>query len=184
MAKKSQSGELREAVLHYLNTHNTMTLATTRDNMPWAATVFYANDGFTLYFLSNPEVCWHSQNIAQNSRVAVTVDEDYPLKNPDGWRKVKGVQIEGKAEMVSTESEIARAVEIYVNKYPFVALYLKSIVRFPRVVSFLERSAKKLPFAPDFSAVSENRFYKVVPTRVWFVDNEKSFESRQEVGIE
>ncbi len=184
MPGKSQAEELRKTVLGYLDTHNTMTLATIRDNVPWAATVFYANDGFILYFISDPKVCWHSQNIAENPHVAVAVDEDYSLKNPDDWRKVKGVQLEGRAEIVSSETEIARAVETYVNKYPFVALYLKSIARFPRVVSFLERFAKKLPFVPDFSAVSENKFYKVVPTRVWFVDNEQSFERRQEVVIE
>lgn len=181
MAKSNE--ELKGMVLDYLKTHNTMTLATTRDNRPWAASLFYANDGFTLYFISDPEVCWHSQNIAENPHVSVAVDEDYPLENPDDWRKVRGIQLEGIAEMLTSEEEIAKAVATYVKKYPFVSVYLKSIIRFPRVVSFLEKFAKKLPFVPDFKAVSENKFYKVVPTRVWFVDNETSFERRQEVMI-
>ena len=46
MAKSNE--ELKGMVLDYLKTHNTMTLATTRDNRPWAASLFYANDGFTL----------------------------------------------------------------------------------------------------------------------------------------
>jgi hypothetical protein len=183
MAKRSRDEELRETALNYLKSHYTMTVATVRDNMPWAASVFYANDGFTLYFISDPEVCWHSQNIAQNPHISATVDEDYPLKNPDDWRKVKGIQLEGIAEMLTSEEEIAKAVEVYVRKYPFVSVYLKSLIHFPRVVSFLEKVAKKLPFVPDFAAVSENKFYKVVPTRVWFVDNETSFERRQEVLI-
>jgi hypothetical protein len=49
------------------------------------------------------------------------------------------------------------------------------------VVSFLETVAKRLKLVPDFNASSENKFYKVTPTRVWFVDNETSFEKRQEV---
>jgi uncharacterized protein YhbP (UPF0306 family) len=181
MAKSNE--ELKGMVLHYLKTHNTMTLATTRDNRPWAASLFYANDGFTLYFISDPEVCWHSQNIAANPHVSAAVHEDYPLENPDDWRKVRGIQLEGIAEMLTSEEEIAKAVATYVKKYPFVSVYLKSIIRFPRVVSFLEKFAKKLPFVPDFKAVSENKFYKVVPTRLWFVDNETSFERRQEVTI-
>jgi len=181
MAKSNE--ELKKEVLDYLKTHNTLTLATTRDNRPWAATLFYANDGFTLYFISAPEVCWHAKNIAENPRVSVTVDEDYPLQNPDDWRKVRGIQLEGIAEMLTSEEEIAKAVATYVSKYPFVSIYLKSIIHFPQVVSFLEKFARKLPFVPDFKAVSENKFYKVVTTRLWFVDNETSFERRQEVFL-
>jgi len=175
--------ELREVVLDYLSQHNTMTLATVHNNSPWATSLFYANKGFTLYFISNPNVCLHCQNIAANSRVAVTIDENYSLNSLDDWRKVKGIQLEGTAEMLVTEEEISQAVEVYVRKYPFVSLYLKSIVSFPRVVSFLETMAKKLNLVPDFAASAENRFYKVTPTRVWFVDNETSFEKRQEVSL-
>jgi uncharacterized protein YhbP (UPF0306 family) len=158
-----------------------MTLATVNDNIPWTASLFYANDGFTLYFISNPNVCLHCQNIATNPRVAVTIDENYLLNSMNDWRKVKGIQMEGIAEVLINEKEVSQAVEIYVGKYPFVSIYLRSIVSFPRVVSFLETVAKRLKLAPDFNASSENKFYKVTPTRVWFVDNETSFEKRQEV---
>lgn len=173
--------ELKEIVLEYLSHHNTMTLATVHNNSPWTASLFYANDGFTFYFISNPNVCLHCQNIAANSCVAVTIDENYSLNSLDDWRKVKGIQMEGIAEMLITEEEISQAVEVYVRKYPFVSVYLRSIVSFPRVVSFLETMAKKLKLVPDFNASSENKFYKVTPKKVWFVDNETSFEKRQEV---
>ncbi|MFC2008321.1 pyridoxamine 5'-phosphate oxidase family protein, partial [Chloroflexota bacterium] len=117
--------KLRETVLNYLKEHNTMTIATSRDNVPWAATVFYANDDFTLYFLSDPAVAEHSRNIAENPQVSVTVYEDYPLTKPDDWRKVRGVQMKGTAELLTAEVEIAKATRVYVAKYPFVAPYLK-----------------------------------------------------------
>ena len=158
-----------------------MTLATARDNTPWAAGLFYANKDFTLYFMSNPNICLHCQNIAANARVSVTVDEDYPLKGLDDWRKVKGIQMEGIAEMLTTEEEISQAVKVYARKYPFVSVYLKSMISFPKVLSFLEKIATRLKFIPDFEASSENKFYKVTPIKVWFVDNETSFERRQEV---
>jgi len=173
--------DLKPVVLEYLNRHNTMTLATARDNSPWAAPLFYASQDFTLYFISNPDVCLHCQNIAANARVAVTIYEDYPLYSLNDWQKVKGIQMEGTAEMLTTEEEISQAVEVYVKKYPFVSVYLKSIVSFPRVVSFLEKMAKRLKLVPDFTASAENKFYKVTPQKVWFVDNETSFEKRQEV---
>ena len=45
---------LRTEILSYLATHNVMTIASCHENLPWAAAVFYASDGFDLYFLSNP----------------------------------------------------------------------------------------------------------------------------------
>ena len=175
--------ELRAKVLDYLSHHSTMTVATAGDNQPWATTVFYANDDFSLYFLSNPGTSRHGRNLTANPRLSISITEDYPLKKLDDWRHIKGIQLEGTASLLATEEEINRAVETYVSKYPFVAPYLKSITAFPGVVSFLEKASRSLKFIPDFSASLENRFYKVTPSRVWFVDNETSFEQRQEVSF-
>jgi len=184
MVKKSKDEELRETVLNYLKEHHTMTLATACNNKPWAATVFYAHSDFNLYFLSDPVIAQHCKNIAENPHVSVTVDEDYPLTEPGDWRKVKGIQMEGIAKMLTSEEEIAQAVRVYTGRYPFVAPYLKLIMSpFPRIVSFLENFVRRLPFAPTFSAVSLVKFYRVEPTRVWFVDNERSFERREEVKL-
>lgn len=184
MVKRSRNEELKETALKHLENHNTMTLATAHENRPWAATVFYANKGFTLYFLSDPASAQHCKNIAQNPYVSVTIDEDYPLKEADDWRKVKGIQMEGIARIITSEEDMAEAVRIYAGKYPFVAPYLKLIMSpFPRIVSFLDKLIKKLPLTPSFTAVSTTNFYQVVPTSVWFVDNEKSFERREEVKL-
>ena len=182
MAKNSKDEELKARVFNYLKQHNTMTLATAHDNRPWAATVFYASKGFTLYFLSDPAIAQHCKNIAQNPYVSVTIDEDYPLKEANDWRRVKGIQMEGVAKMLTSEEEIAEAVRVYTGKYPFVAPYLTLIMSpFPGIISFLKRVVERLPFTPTFSAVSIAKFYKVSPTGVWFVDNERSFERREEV---
>ncbi len=176
--------ELRDTVLSYLKEHNTMTIATSKDNVPWAATLFYANDDFTLYFLSDPTVAQHCKNIAENSQVSVTIDEDYPLTKADDWRKVRGIQMKGTAELLAAEAEIAKATRVYVEKYPFVAPYLRLIATpFPKIVAFLERFTRSLPFIPDFTATSLVKFYKVVPSAVWFVDNERSFERRLPVEL-
>jgi hypothetical protein len=74
-------------------------------------------------------------------------------------------------------------VEAYTKKYHFVAVYLKSVVSFPKVVSLLETIVRKLKITPNFTASSDNKFYRITATRVWFVDNETSFEKRQEVPL-
>ena len=145
----AKSKELKKVVLEYLKRHNTMTLATAHDNVPWAAAVFYANDGFTLYFISNPSICLHFHNIAHNPRVAITINKDYAFRSQSDWRKVKGIQIEGIAKMLTAEEEISQAVTIYTSKYPFTSAYLKSMSSLPRVMSFLNELAEKLKFAPQ-----------------------------------
>ena len=66
------SDELKQQLLDYLKSHNTMTLATCAGAAPWAATVFFASDDLQLYFFSAPD-SRHCQNLAVNSNVAVSV---------------------------------------------------------------------------------------------------------------
>ena len=105
---------LKQQVLSYLETHNTMTLGTCSGDVPWAATVFYASDDLRLYFFSVPD-SRHCQNLAANPRVAVTVQEDY-----HDWQKIKGIQLEGTAILVDSIIEKAKAMAVYARKYPEV----------------------------------------------------------------
>ena len=155
-----------------------MTIATTQDNIPWAAAMFYVNDGFTLYYLSDPETR-HSMNIAQNSTVGITVYEDY-----DDHRKVKGIQMEARAEPVTAEDELAEAAKAYVEKYPYVSAYLKLMMTpFPKAVNVLEKALRNLPGVPDFTTPFPARFYKIVPRKIYWIDNERSFGKRQELVL-
>jgi len=67
--------DLKQQILNYMESHNTMTLGTCGENVPWAATVFYASDGLDLYFFSDPQ-SRHCQNLEGNSKVAVTIQEE------------------------------------------------------------------------------------------------------------
>ena len=155
-----------------------MTIATAKGESPWAAALFYANDGFTLYFLSDPE-SRHSKDITENSVVAVTVNEDY-----HDWRKIKGIQMEGKAELVVTEAEMIKAVTTYVEKYSFTAAYLKLMSSpFPRIAGYLDRLLSRLPFVPGLPTTFTARFYKITPTKVRFIDNEKNFGHHEEFTL-
>lgn len=174
---KVVSPRLKEIVLKYLKEHYTMSVATAKVETPWAAAVFYANDGFTLYFLSDPE-SRHSKDIAENPLVAVSVNEDY-----HDWRKIKGIQMEGKAELVA-EQEIAKAVTAYVEKYSFTATYLRLMTfSFPRIAGYLDRLLSRFPFMPGLPATFTAKFYKITPTRVRFIDNEKGFGHHEEFTL-
>jgi hypothetical protein len=137
-----------------------MTLATCAGEMPWAATVFYASDDLKLYFFSSPE-SRHCQNLAANSRVAVTIQEDYK-----DWRLIKGIQIEGKVILVDSVIEKAKAIAVYARKYPAV------IKLFTDPTSGVYHRA--------FLKV---KFYCVMPERLFYIDNEQGFGKRQELPV-
>ena len=152
--------ELKRQILQYLQAHNTMTLATCADNVPWAATVFYASDDLSLYFFSAPE-SRHCENLAANSKVAVTVQEDY-----QDWRQIKGVQLEGKVTLVDSVIEKAKALSVYARKYP-------DVIRL-----FTDPASGVF-----YRAFLKVKFYRVSPERVFFIDNAQGFGKRQELAL-
>jgi len=153
----AMSDSLKQQILSYLEAHNTMTLATSSGDIPWAATVFFASDDLRLYFFSSPD-SRHCQNLAANPRVAVTVQEDYK-----DWRDIKGIQLEGRITAVDSVLEKAKAMTVYARKYP---------------------AAIKLFTNPTsgvfYKAFLKVKFYCVVPERVFFIDNDQGFGKRQE----
>jgi uncharacterized protein YhbP (UPF0306 family) len=151
------NNRLNHRVQTYLCDHQVATLATRSDDDLWAAAVFYVNDGFTLYFLSAP-TSRHCLNLASNSRVAVTIQEDYV-----DWQEIKGVQIEGVACEISGAEE-GKARRLYGEKFPIVG---------------------KLSLAPAaiVKALAKVRWYKVVPNRLYFIDNSVNMGHRDEVNL-
>ena len=153
--------ELKQQIVDYLKSHNTMTLATCAGDAPWAATVFFASDDLRLYFFSAPE-SRHCQNLAANGRVAVTVQEDY-----QDWRKIKGIQLEGRVELVDGMAAKAKAMAVYAFKYP-------------EVIKLFTDPASGV-FHKAFLKV---KFYCVVPDKLFFIDNAQGFGRRQELVLE
>jgi uncharacterized protein YhbP (UPF0306 family) len=148
---------LRDKALAYLHDHNVMTLATTGPHGLWAAAVFYVNDGFTLYFLSAPS-SRHSLNIEAQATVSGTIQEDYK-----DWREIQGVQLEGEARRIEG-SEQAVAIARYGLKFPIVG---------------------NLASAPTeiVKALSRTVWFKVVLTRLYFIDNTLGLGHRDEVPL-
>jgi uncharacterized protein YhbP (UPF0306 family) len=140
---------LRSTVLAYLDAHHVVTLATSE---PWAAAVFYVNDGFTLYFLSSPR-SRHAQRLDADPRVAATVQEDYR-----DWRSVKGVQLEGTVHVVE-RTRVADVRKLYAAKFPVIA----------------GGDGRTAAIA---AALARIRWYELRPTAIHFLDNAQGFGHR------
>jgi uncharacterized protein YhbP (UPF0306 family) len=145
----------RERVEDYLRTHRVATLATMAGDGPWAAAVFYASDGEALYFLSSPN-SRHCRNLEQDPRAAATIQGDY-----GDWSEIKGVQMQGNVSRLRGVDE-KRARQLYGEKFPLIG------------------KLGSAP-APIVAALRRVRWYRLKPTRLFFIDNSVGFGHREEI---
>lgn len=153
-AKGALTNTDRQQALHYLQTHQVMTLATVGSESVWATAVFYANQGFDFYFLSAAHTR-HAQNFKHQSHIAATVQEDYR-----DWPNIKGIQLEGIVKQLSGTSQI-KAIAHYTQKYPFLANADMKIAR----------------------ALAKVNWYKLITKRLYFIDNSKGLGHRVEIAL-
>lgn len=144
----------RTAALAFLAAHRVMTLATTGPEGLWAAAVFYVNSSFDLFYLSAGHTR-HARNLAADPRTAVTIQpDDAP------WTAIQGIQLSGMVSQLEGK-ERDRALALYIEKFPFLA---------------------DAP-PPLAAALTRVNWYRVRPTRLFFVDNTVGFGHRDEIDL-
>lgn len=146
--------EVSRNTIAYLQAHQVMSLATTGIDGVWGAAVFYVNDGFELYFLSAGHTR-HAQNMHTRLQVSATIQEDYK-----DWANIQGIQLQG---VVMQLEGVARqkCIDYYLAKYPFLAGDDPQIE----------------------TAVSKVNWYKLTPTQLYFIDNQKGLGHRDEIKL-
>lgn len=141
------SADLRKGISSYMKGHfygNLATINSGEPQQPHVSSVVYVNDGLDLYFWTSTKT-FKFINLTKNPKVALTIDE-YAAD----WEAIKGIQIEGEAEVVKEEST-AFVYGIYSEKFPII---------------------KSLPAMPDA------RFIKITPQKIWMLDYSKGFGYR------
>ena len=78
------------------------------DGSPWATPVHVATDGEYVYWFSH-ESTIHSQNVARDARISVS------LFSPDESKGPKGVYVNGRAEKLAGE-QADTAREVFTNR--------------------------------------------------------------------
>jgi len=149
---------LSERLQAYLSNHHVVTLATADPDGPWAAPVFYASAGFTIFFVSNP-TSRHGQGIGDGSSVAAVITEDHR-----DWEAINGVQIQGRCRP-ATLDEREQALDVFLVKFPFARNFLD-------------------PAGPMYQrAGSKVIFYRLDPDSLWFTDNARGFGHRERLDL-
>ncbi len=129
------------------------TLATCgSDGLPHAVSLFYAHDGFDLYWLSDPATR-HSRHLADASRGrgAVTIAGDC-----QDFADIRGVQMSGAVHRLDGPLEIAAGLARLTGRYGFLAHLLG---RPTGLVDAMRKAA----------------VYRLRPEWVTFIDNSKGF---------
>jgi len=113
--------EHKTKVLEYLGKNKLMTVATCGRHGIWSATVFYAfNEECSLVFFSKEDTR-HAENIADDSSVAVTINQHW---GRPGYPQ--GVQIQGSASRLSDVEKdklVWRLKSLYNHRYLWARLY-------------------------------------------------------------
>lgn len=157
------SDPLRARIRRMLEEYGTVTLASTGQGGPWAATVFYASDAdLRLYFVSDPRTR-HGRDLAANPSVAAAIDGDVHT-----WNDVRGLQLEGEARILP-EEERAAAVALYLAKFPDVARLFEA----PRNDS--ERVIGE--------RLRRTAFWRLTPRWVRVIDNREGFGFKEELTL-
>ncbi len=156
-----KTDDLRRSIRDYLATHNVMTIASCDGNVPWAAAVFYASDGFDLYFFSNPR-SRHGINMTANATVSAAIHEDYR-----DWREIRGLQLEGRAERLRSLKLQARFLEVFSKKFPFVK-------------EFFRPGTLRQLLQPKLAGI---RLYRIVPHTIYYLDNRRGFGHREMLEV-
>jgi uncharacterized protein YhbP (UPF0306 family) len=155
------SATLSDRVVAYLDGHTTLNLATTGPAGLWAAAVLYVHDRGRLYFTSVASTR-HGQNIAATGVGAGTINDDCT-----SWMTMKGVQLECAIEPVAEHDELLRIATQYLRRFPYAAALWDGVTD-PAVVA---------------ADPGIHGFFRITPSRMFFMDNEHSPGRREEVTL-
>lgn len=155
--------ELEAIVTQYMDSFTTVTLACSVRDKPWAAAVYYARQGLDLVFFSSAS-SRHSAMLSENPRAAATIHGDYR-----GWKEIKGLQMEGTVEPLSSAAQRAGALASYLKRYPFVSEF------FSEPLSIGAGVATK---------ILKVQLYVFRPEVILYLNNEEGFGTRWTLNVE
>ncbi len=139
---------------------STMTLATCRENVAWAAPVYYVFIRSGFYFFSDP-ASRHIIEALESGQASGAIHG-----NAVGWREIRGIQMTGSIATISMGLESAEAIGVYLKKFQFTKEFFSS------------GGALNLE---AFTARFRVRLYKFNPALVYYLDNSLRFGFRERV---
>lgn len=105
---------LPAALAEFLHRHSVLSLAVSRDDLPWSANAFYAFDQeqCRLILLSSLDTR-HGAMLSHNPQVAGSISDQF-----SDITQIHGLQYSGSASRLTAPAETAAALALYHRRYP------------------------------------------------------------------
>ena len=142
-----------------IDRQKTLVLATSDQNAPWAAPVYYVYIAPAFFFFSSPQ-SKHIEHSLNNPVISSTLFSD-----ADQWEQIEGIQMVGRIKPVERTVEQAKVTARYLKKFPMARSLLEGRGR-----AVLNLGAKVCLYA----------FY---PKQVFYMNNQMGFGSRMEITL-
>ena len=148
----------KDLALSFIESQRVMTVAVcSTEGVPWAAPVFYVNQGFRLYWLTRPNSRLGAY-LTANPRAAIAI-----LANGDKWSSMRGLQMEGIVSHVNAWTDFLGCARLFLGRFPELAKGL------------LDSSA--------WQKASGVRFFQLDPDACWLTDHARGFGNRVELDL-
>jgi uncharacterized protein YhbP (UPF0306 family) len=154
--------ELNKLTEDIIRAQSTMTLATARGEVAWAAPVYYVYLKSCFYFFSDPN-SRHIQESLANDQASSAI-----YAPATTWQEIRGIQMSGSIEIISPGLEAIEAVRAYLKKFTFT----KDFFAYGQD---LDLNA----FASRFRV----KLYRFKPSLIYYMDNSISFGFREKVNL-
>ncbi|OGL40422.1 MAG: hypothetical protein A2043_01400 [Candidatus Schekmanbacteria bacterium GWA2_38_9] len=149
--------EIEKEIIDYLKEHRpqykTCVLATSKDNIPRATPLMYHYEGLNIWISTDIKEGGKVDNIKSNPNVSLAIF--HPVKSEYGWNDTRGLQLWGKAEIITyndNESEFNHAWKLTNS----------------------EGALKAVGKEVSIEEVKRNLIYiKVKPEKISFIDSKK-----------
>lgn len=158
MGSGINENQLEKRIAEFLGAHHVVTLATSGQGSVHAASVMYAIHGFDLYWMSDRETR-HSKELERSPGVAATVSPDYT-----DFREIRGLQIKGTAVRLRSDSEVAHARAMMLQRYAF----LRELAGGPEALR---------------RAFEAGSFYRLRPDTITLIDNTLGFGNKEVLAL-
>ncbi len=145
-----------------INDQSTMTLATCKENVAWAAPVYYVFLKSAFYFFSDPA----SRHILESLESGQASGAIHGFAS--GWQEIRGIQMIGRIRALSMGVESAEVIMVYLKKFQFTK----------------ELFSSGIPLNLDaFTSRFKVKLYKFNPTLIYYLDNSFRFGFRERVML-
>ena len=131
--------QIDQQIIHFLNEHHLLTLATSQNNKPYCCNLFYVYDQVSNQLIFSTETkTKHAQDFITNTNVAGSI----ALETKE-VSKIQGVQLQGTIQELKGE-DLKIAKEQYIKAFSYAAnidLYLWAMP-----LNFIKMTHNKLGF--------------------------------------